>query len=1522
VGCVLAVSVCGEQGKFPTTPTCTGASCSSSSGSDNVPPTVSIVLPTPPHDTIQDITDSLKFTMADTDNVKLKSVQVTVSGIAPYSFSFNDSAVVGVAGFVRSYAIGLKRGAAGHHVKILATAYDASGNLDSKTDTILIVYQKPPLLTMVAPAGATTIGAGSTLKVVTSASDISGVLYQGARLYTLNNLNQRVVLVADSNLYAAAPSNKTDTITVRIPATAVPGAYQLQSFARDSSPTPNDTVSGSQGVQVITVLAPFGNWVFPPQDTAVVAGSNFLASFDAKDSAGVASIAFTAYSDSGSALLGTFATRPRFTAIGATIAAPQPKDTTIQRIFNSLPDSSVDSVLLAATVTNVGGVSATIVRRIQVVQGRFARVTSPSSGSYQPIGAGLTVSVAAAAPDSLIALGFYVKRNPSVIRDSLPVLPHLVSASSTLLLPTWLRNYGASPQLPIGSVDTIVPFAYGKTSGYFEGPFSTVINVGAQITIAAPATVIAGDSLRVTSVRAQESLLQQGITSVTMYVQAIRATNVPCAGCADTVSRYQSLVVNLASALPVDTVLGPCTLLPVLSDSTAETAQLVVEVRDRAGAVTRSIVPITILKGPKANVTAPAAGTQQPMGLPLSVTVAASDTSQLTAVGFVAHGAARDSQTFAVAAYSASHTFALTVPPRVAPGAVDTIFPFAVGTLHPQFYGKPVLVTFVDTVKPGVTIQLPSKVTLLTMAVGDSVLTQVHVTDNTGVVLLDLTGVALRGSVSLGTDTVVTRYTERLVNLPQSTDTVITRYLRAATPLDSTGEFVDIVATARDSSGNKKADTTVIRVVSGPRVTINSPSDSSVTSPNKIISVSVHAKGTLGVKKLGWRAAGVVTFADSVIASPVGGVLSDTLTFTSNLTIPSGTPVGQISITAFAADTNGNPSAAVSPRTVFVQSTATTDVTPPVVSFSVPLRVEVGDSITVTASDPGGIAQIGFIVHHLGLADTVQLARWADTLNGTNTNVIAKFRLNLDTMSVSTAARQVTVEAFAFDSVGNHGVSSFSGVPKSSPADQDTLTVVAGRTISFPQGGQFGDAIVDPNNQTLYLTNTLLDQLEVFHLASNTFDTPIRVGSQPVGIALWPRDTLGDNADTVIVANSGGTNLSIVNLNSGAEVARHTLPDYIVSTVKTQPTAAGGIQVLYTPYDLSDRPQYVAATCRHLTAGACDSVIAVYSTTPTPAASGPFANHGYLAWENLTAPQSVTSGHFFYELAAAGTDTIEITAVRDTLPGQPLRYTILGAGIGYMVTLSTLAFQESTFVHNSGDFNHAVIGEGGLNQGFARALTYDARRPLIANVGQPPCPLKSPTTGATLAVLNCDQVIDPGVSDGVYISDFLVNRASKVLSVATNFNGRTNLVRADSIYAFDAVLKQAGLFSVGGTNPGMDFDPKNAFDADTRTSGALNKNDRLMFAARPDASIDVFDTYWSAEVARIPIRDTVIGPMRVAYSGGTLVLFGVTARGLVVASVPSLTNPLPSSPTRPSSTVTNGKPVIIRASGKKVSTQR
>jgi len=77
--------------------------------------------------------------------------------------------------------------------------------------------------------------------------------------------------------------------------------------------------------------------------------------------------------------------------------------------------------------------------------------------------------------------------------------------------------------------------------------------------------------------------------------------------------------------------------------------------------------------------------------------------------------------------------------------------------------------------------------------------------------------------------------------------------------------------------------------------------------------------------------------------------------------------------------------------------------------------------------------------------------------------------------------------------------------------------------------------------------------------------------------------------------------------------------------------------------------------------------------------------------------------------------------------------------------------------------------------------------------------------------------------------------------------------------------------------------------------GPGNPNNRILFAARPDGNIDVFDTFFYGVVGSIPIRDPIIGPLRVARdASGNQLLFGITARGLVMLRLPNVVNPFPS----------------------------
>jgi len=412
-------------------------------------------------------------------------------------------------------------------------------------------------------------------------------------------------------------------------------------------------------------------------------------------------------------------------------------------------------------------------------------------------------------------------------------------------------------------------------------------------------------------------------------------------------------------------------------------------------------------------------------------------------------------------------------------------------------------------------------------------------------------------------------------------------------------------------------------------------------------------------------------------------------------------------------------------------------------------------------------------------------------------------------------------------------------------------------------------------------------------------------GGQPWGIAMWPRDTLGGYKDTIIVADAGGSYLGVINVGAGGPrqiIWRQDLPDFIIQTWKVV-IQAGGAVVHITDYHTSDLPQYVATVCRVASGTStchADSVFAIYSTAPTGAETPPFNGRATLRMEKLinTVNPALKFGHLFWEIATQSnnstTDTLRIVMSR----GRNFSKVILAACAGATVDISRMGLGNRTFTRNTGNFTHAFIGEGGnITAQFARVMSYDARDQLSQGPN-----VTCSTGNGTTETGSSD--IDFGMSPGRDVSDFIANTGIRVVSVATNFNGLTNAVRADSIYYLNQDLRRMVTSAAPpGTSPftpGMDMNYFHDF-APTGTcpncGGGTDKNQRLMFSANPNGNIDVFDTFFGAFLGSIPVRDPIIGPLRVARDvGGNQLLFGVTATGLLVLQLPPITNPLPIPP--------------------------
>ncbi|PYP40968.1 MAG: hypothetical protein DMD48_01695 [Gemmatimonadetes bacterium] len=751
-------------------------------------------------------------------------------------------------------------------------------------------------------------------------------------------------------------------------------------------------------------------------------------------------------------------------------------------------------------------------------------------------------------------------------------------------------------------------------------------------------------------------------------------------------------------------------------------------------------------------------------------------------------------------------------------------------------------------------------------------------------------------------------------------------------PNSGAGGNITIIGRATDGAGNFAEDTISIFLsnVQALQVFLISPSPGAVASQNRSIPIEVRAIQNSGIAKVGFLVAPrsavsnpTVPPNDSIVFL---GALQDTVDYTDTLTVLAAT--GTFDVIGFAEDSAGRRGY-TNIVTVTIQSAAN-DVTPPLVSHSVPPRVEVDDTVIVRATDASAIAWIGFRV------DTGGVLLKFDTINvaaGNLTDVTRRASLNLGSvLPPGVLPHSIVVRGYACDAAVARNCSytntttllpsapstpalipavKLAGPPRSPNALIDTVIVVNGVTVPLAGTGTIADAIYNANLRELYLTNPGLNRVDVFQVANTSFvagGIPT-AGGQPWGIALWPRDTLGGYKDTIIVADAGGSYLGIINVGTGGPrqiLWRQDLPDFIIQTYKVT-VVAGGPLVHITDYHTSDLPQYVATVCRPVSGSStchADSVYALYSTAPTGAETPPFSGRATLRMEKLinTTVPTLKFGHLFWEIA-----TQSFTTVSDTLRivltrGRNFSKVILSACGGVTVELARMGLGDRTFARNSGNFTHAFFGEGGnISASFARVMSYDARDQLIEG-GFATCSTGNGTNDG-------GQVdIDFGMSPGRDVSDFIANTGVKVVSVATNFNGLTNAVRADSIYYLNQDLRRmvtsAAPPGPSPLTPGMDMNYFHDFAPNgtcpplsTYCGNGTDVNQRLIFSANPNGNIDVFDTFFGFFLASIPVRDPIIGPLRVARdAGGNQLLFGVTPTGLLVLQLPAFVNPLPAPP--------------------------
>ena len=115
--------------------------------------------------------------------------------------------------------------------------------------------------------------------------------------------------------------------------------------------------------------------------------------------------------------------------------------------------------------------------------------------------------------------------------------------------------------------------------------------------------------------------------------------------------------------------------------------------------------------------------------------------------------------------------------------------------------------------------------------------------------------------------------------------------------------------------------------------------------------------------------------------------------------------------------------------------------------------------------------------------------------------------------------------------------------------------------------------VYDASRQRLYTTDTQTGQVDVFDLVAQQYLTPIPVGSSPVGLALTP------DRSTLVVANAGGSSMSIIDLAGNAGTKTVSL-----ASLSGLPQQCGP-PIPYAVATTSKNQAMVAFSCTNVEAG-------------------------------------------------------------------------------------------------------------------------------------------------------------------------------------------------------------------------------------------------------------------------------------------------------------------------------------------------
>ena len=799
--------------------------------------------------------------------------------------------------------------------------------------------------------------------------------------------------------------------------------------------------------------------------------------------------------------------------------------------------------------------------------------------------------------------------------------------------------------------------------------------------------------------------------------------------------------------------------------------------------------------------------------------------------------------------------------------------------------------TAADTEAPEVDIRLPRGDSITAKPLGESIEIHAFVDDDIGVDSVLFIGVDHRGDPELGTDSIVVRYLPKSVSLNQARDTVIRRFLDPTEDLSR--DTATIYVQVWDAEGNSDLDSVRV-VLGGPDVRLLNLDDGQSVQSGLTLSLQLQAFDPTGLTRVQFDLGGVVEQSFVMLVAPP----SDSVRFDTIVAIPGGSQ-GSLTVAARGRNESGleGVDGPIDLNVVLGGAGDTIAPTPRLDASSAPF-LELQDSVLVVVSGSdddqgGGVAKIGYTLLATSAArgDTItsDSVVFTSPRTGAVSQTFSVPIVRVDSLSLpDTLDYELT--AFMVDAAGNcaaaiddsstRQVCGTNGPFRVAATRRGMVvrfSVVAGRTIQLPSGGRIMDAVVDTTRRNLMLSNIDRDRVEVFRLDSETFLQPVAVGAEPWGLAL-NRPAAGGKPDTLLVANSGGTNITNIYLGPDIgtgpfiedPVRRFLTPDVVLFDVESSEDQFGFLRyrAFFVPSDeqpsFSDRPQFMAvdSTGRIL-----------YSTKTTPVGDFGTLRKAFIpGGVDLLDPDLRPEVQIFFEHAALqeadaftaignidhvavlrGTLTDEVI-LTDHEPGFPDR-TITGgpsllgaalleiAGKGSDVvagagrfSVANLGFTDTTFVSASGDGGWVVFGEGVIEP-VGRIIMYEAENDRVSAV--------------------------------IPVTDQMTNASETVRGIGLNYDGTLGVARGFQAYFFTTDLRLQGVADLPAGGAGAVLHPLHA-DAKSLSNpgGEYRPDTHLAFLGTGERTIEIIDTFHFFLSGRIFIRDAVSGPLRAVLPFG------------------------------------------------------